>query len=98
MASRTNGTDGWGNYLQYSFDTSVAIVDNEGAGGRSARTFTREGRFKRVADSIVSGDWVVMEFGHNDDGQPETDVKGRVDCPGFGMYSISKCEVKTKSS
>ncbi|KAI4599464.1 hypothetical protein KJ359_001906 [Pestalotiopsis sp. 9143b] len=83
-----NGTEGFGQYLQYSFDSDLIRINNSAYAGRSARTFTREGRFQAVADKIVPGDWVVIEFGHNDDdGQgtvPSNDTKSRVDCPGMG--------------
>lgn len=61
-----NGTEGFGQYLQYSFDSDLIRINNSAYAGRSARTFTREGRFQAVADKIVPGDWVVIEFGHND--------------------------------
>lgn len=61
-----NGTEGFGQYLQYSFDSNLVRINNSAYAGRSARTFTREGRFQAVADKIVPGDWVVIEFGHND--------------------------------
>ncbi|OLN88284.1 Rhamnogalacturonan acetylesterase 3 [Colletotrichum chlorophyti] len=81
-----NGTEGWGQYLHYSFDSSKVRVNNSAYAGRSARTFTREGRFQRIIDEVKAGDWVVIEFGHNDGpGNPATDtVKNRVDCPGIG--------------
>jgi rhamnogalacturonan acetylesterase len=61
-----NGTEGWGQYLQYSFDSSLIQINNSAYAGRSARTFTREGRFQAIADKIAPGDWVVIEFGIND--------------------------------
>lgn len=61
-----NGTEGWGQYLQYSLDTSRMIVNNSAYAGRSARTFTREGRFQAIFDNVQPGDWAVIEFGHND--------------------------------
>ncbi|KAH8663522.1 GDSL-like Lipase/Acylhydrolase [Tricladium varicosporioides] len=81
-----NGTEGWGQYLQYSFSPSVAIVNNSAFAGRSARSFTREGRFANVASSVREGDWVVIEFGHNDGGAvyPASSDNGRGDCPGAG--------------
>ncbi|KAL0936143.1 rhamnogalacturonan acetylesterase [Colletotrichum truncatum] len=80
-----NGTEGWGQYLRYSLDSSKIRVNNSAYAGRSARTFTREGRFQRIIDEVKPGDWVVIEFGHNDGpGNPATDVKNRVDCPGIG--------------
>jgi rhamnogalacturonan acetylesterase len=60
-----NGTEGWGQYLQYSLDPHIR-VNNSAYAGRSARTFTREGRFQAIMDKVVPGDWVVIQFGHND--------------------------------
>ncbi|KAI1098137.1 carbohydrate esterase family 12 protein [Jackrogersella minutella] len=75
-------TEGWGEYLKYSFGSDYTI-NNAAIGGRSARSFTREGRFNEVADVVESGDWVVIEFGHNDGGSLSND-NGRTDCPGDG--------------
>lgn len=61
-----NGTEGWGQYLQYSLDASRIKVNNSAYAGRSARTFTREGRFQAILDVVRPGDWAVLEFGHND--------------------------------
>jgi rhamnogalacturonan acetylesterase len=61
-----NGTEGWGQYLHYSLDSSRIRVNNSAYAGRSARTFTREGRFQAIISEVQPGDWVVIEFGHND--------------------------------
>ncbi|TVY84066.1 Rhamnogalacturonan acetylesterase [Lachnellula suecica] len=86
-----NGTEGWGQYLQYSFLPSVAHVQNNAFAGRSARTFTREGRFDNITAGLKEGDWVIIEFGHNDGGTPPVNATvgdtGREDCPGAGMFS-----------
>ncbi|KAE8381477.1 SGNH hydrolase-type esterase domain-containing protein [Aspergillus bertholletiae] len=74
-----SGTDGWGQYVN---DVSVT-VSNKAIGGRSARSYTREGRFDAIADVLQKGDYVVIEFGHNDGGSLSTD-NGRTDCPGTG--------------
>ncbi|KAL2825027.1 SGNH hydrolase-type esterase domain-containing protein [Aspergillus cavernicola] len=73
-------TDGWGGYIADSL--SIAI-SNEAIGGRSARSYTREGRFQAIADVLQEGDYVVIEFGHNDGGSLSTD-NGRTDCSGSG--------------
>jgi rhamnogalacturonan acetylesterase len=96
-----NGTEGWGQYLKYSFNPSEVYVNNSAYAGRSARSFTREGRFQAIADEINRGDWVVIEFGINDAGTlppyPTPDAKGRIDCGGVGVllfsifYKIIKC-------
>ena len=84
--ARDNGgiIQGWGEYLQYSLDPESAIVVNHAIGGRSSRSFTREGRFDEVAAQVQSGDWVVIEFGHNDGGSPNSNDNGRSACPGEG--------------
>ncbi|KAI1303493.1 carbohydrate esterase family 12 protein [Xylaria venustula] len=74
-------TDGWG---QYFGDYTTVSVVNKAIGGRSARSYWDEGRFADVADLAQSGDIVVIEFGHNDGGSPESDDNGRSDCPGDG--------------
>lgn len=81
-----SGTQGWGHYLQYSFASSVAVINSEAIAGRSARSFTREGRFDTVIGQVQSGDWVVIEFGHNDGGSLTTD-NGRSDCFGDGTQT-----------
>ncbi|KAF7550324.1 hypothetical protein G7Z17_g5806 [Cylindrodendrum hubeiense] len=74
-------TDGWGNYIgNYVSLTTV----NKAIGGRSARSYWNEGRFQAVADLVVSGDIVVIEFGHNDGGTPTSSDNKRSDCPGAG--------------
>jgi rhamnogalacturonan acetylesterase len=82
-------TQGWGEYLHYSFDPSVIYVNNSAIAGRSARSYTREGRFEAINNVLQPGDWVVIEFGHNDGGSPypAASDNGRGDCPGQGVSS-----------
>lgn len=82
-----SGTQGWGHYLQYSFASSVAVINNEAIAGRSARSFSREGRFDTVIGQVQSGDWVVIEFGHNDGGSLTPTDNGRTDCFGDGAQT-----------
>ncbi|KAI1120458.1 GDSL-like Lipase/Acylhydrolase [Nemania abortiva] len=81
-----SGTEGWGQFLQYSLPSSYA-VSNMAIAGRSARSFTREGRFQAIADVVKSGDWVVVEFGHNDGGSLTPTDNGRTDCFGDGTQT-----------
>lgn len=63
---------------------TVPVV-NKATGGRSARSYTNEGRFTEIANLVKAGDIVVIEFGHNDGGSPTTATdNGRSDCPGTG--------------
>lgn len=57
---------GWGMPFAYFFDSTVA-VDNRAKGGRSTRTFISENRWQPVADSLHEGDYVLIQFGHNDE-------------------------------
>lgn len=77
-----NGTEGWGQYLHYSFDPSTVYINNSAVAGRSARSYTREGRFQKIANAVKPGDWVVIEFGTNDGGSPypAASDNGRADC------------------
>jgi lysophospholipase L1-like esterase len=62
---------GWGMPFAYFFDSTVEIR-NKALGGRSTRTFIAENRWQPVADSIQEGDYVLMQFGHNDEArQPQ---------------------------
>ncbi|KAH7077910.1 SGNH hydrolase-type esterase domain-containing protein [Paraphoma chrysanthemicola] len=72
---------GWGLYAPYSL--SITSV-NKAIGGRSARSYTREGRFTEIINTVKSGDIVVIEFGHNDGGSLKPTDNGRSNCPGVG--------------
>lgn len=50
------GTQGWGHYLQYSFNSAEYVVNNEAVAGRSARSYWAEGRFQDIADELSAGD------------------------------------------
>jgi lysophospholipase L1-like esterase len=57
---------GWGMPFANFFDSTVTIK-NKAEGGESTRTFIEEDRWKAVADSLSSGDYVLIQFGHNDE-------------------------------
>jgi len=61
---------GWGMPFKYFFDSSI-VIDNRAKGGRSTRTFLSEGRWRPIADSLQQGDYVLMQFGHNDEAKEE---------------------------
>lgn len=82
-------TDGWGQYLGNY--TTIPVV-NKAIAGRSARSYWEEGRFQAVADLVQTGDIVVIEFGHNDGGTPETNDNGRSDCPGDGTETCTSSD------
>jgi acetyl esterase/lipase/lysophospholipase L1-like esterase len=61
---------GWGMPFKNFFDSTV-IIDNRAKGGRSTRTFLSENRWQPIADSLQEGDYVFMQFGHNDEAKEE---------------------------
>ena len=63
---------GWGMPFVYFFDSTVT-VDNRAKNGRSTRTFLSENRWAPVADSLNEGDYVFIQFGHNDESKEKTD-------------------------
>jgi lysophospholipase L1-like esterase len=57
---------GWGTPFANYFIKAVK-VDNRAKGGRSTRTFLEENRWQPIVDSLRPGDYVIMQFGHNDE-------------------------------
>ncbi len=64
---------GWGQTLQAYFDESKVIVKNHALGGRSSGSFMREGRLNEVLVNLKEGDYVLIEFGHNDASKDKVD-------------------------
>lgn len=61
---------GWGMMLQNYFDDAIT-VDNHAQNGRSSKSFITEGRWDKVLSLIKPGDYVVIQFGHNDEKKDE---------------------------
>jgi rhamnogalacturonan acetylesterase len=60
---------GWGQELAQFFDPAKINVVNRAIGGRSSRTFQYEGRWDKVLADLKKGDFVIIQFGHNDVGK-----------------------------
>lgn len=63
---------GWGMALQCYFDEAFIRVDNHAVNGRSSKSFIDEGRWDRLLSLIRPGDYVIIQFGHNDE-KPQPD-------------------------
>jgi DNA sulfur modification protein DndE len=63
---------GWGMFLQELCKKGVD-VQNYAMNGRSTRTFISEGRWQAVLDKLKPGDFVVIQFGHNDQSKEKVD-------------------------
>ncbi len=83
--STANNTNhqGWGDPFAAYFDPARVNVINRARAGRSARTFFNEGLWQAVRDQLKPGDFVLIQFGHNDGGAPDQ-PPGRGDLPGIG--------------
>lgn len=57
---------GWGQILGSFFDASRVRVNNAAIGGRSSKTFIQEGRLAALKPSIQRGDFLLIQWGHND--------------------------------
>ncbi|MGC4071214.1 MAG: rhamnogalacturonan acetylesterase [Nibricoccus sp.] len=75
---------GWGQRIAPFFDSSKINVVNRAIGGRSSRTFFTEGRWARVLADLKQGDFVIIQFGHNDVGQVGEGKLRRSSLPGTG--------------
>ena len=83
------GMWGWGERIAPFFDANKINVVNHAIGGRSARTFFTEGRWQKVADALKPGDFVIIQFGHNDQGRVGDPAnKGRANLPGTGDETV----------
>lgn len=57
---------GWGMPFTYFWDSSVTVI-NRAKNGRSTKTFISEGLWKSIMDEAKEGDYVIIQFGHNDE-------------------------------
>jgi len=78
---------GWGSFLDGLFDTTRITVRNYALGGRSSRTFITEGHWEEIVSRLRPGDYVIMQFGHNDGGPLDDTARARGTIKGIGEDS-----------
>ncbi|MEO6720719.1 MAG: rhamnogalacturonan acetylesterase [Ferruginibacter sp.] len=83
-----NVLQGWGSFIDEFFDTAKISVQNHAIGGRSSRTFISDGRWDRILANLQKGDYVIMQFGHNDAGALDDTSRARGTIKGIGVDSI----------
>ncbi|MDR1737631.1 MAG: rhamnogalacturonan acetylesterase [Candidatus Symbiothrix sp.] len=80
----SNGQWGWGDQIAKYFDADRIQVVNQARGGRSSRTYISEGLWDETLSDIRAGDFVLIQFGHND-GSPVNDtLRARGSLKGIG--------------
>jgi len=89
------GQWGWGDELAPLFDTNKINVVNRALGGTSSRTFYRD-QWPRVLAMLKSGDFVLMQFGHNDGSALNDASRARGTIKGVGDESESFTNLITK--
>ena len=82
-----NNQMGWGTVITPYFDTTKISVQNHAIGGRSSRTFITEGRWNKILATMKKGDYVIMQFGHNDAGPLDDTARARGTNRGIGEDS-----------
>lgn len=78
------GLWGWGDFLYEQFDTTKIRIENHARGGRSSRTYQSEGLWDKVLSKVKPGDYVIMQFGHNDAGAINDTLRARGTIRGIG--------------
>ena len=77
-----DGMWGWGSQAATIFDTDRITIQNSAQAGRSCRSYLREGRWDKVINDVQPGDFVLIQFGHNDAGNELANGKARNDITG----------------
>jgi len=104
-AARNNGNpiQGWGVPFSSYFDTTKVNIANRARGGRSSRTYITEGLWDQLLGEVKAGDYVLIQFGHNDGGAINAEPPGstrplraRGSLPGLGENSEEIDNVLTK--
>jgi len=106
-AARNSGApvQGWGEPFAGFFNLSKINIANRAVGGRSSRTFITAGHWDQMLAEVKTGDFVLIQFGHNDGGAineepPESKLplRARGTLPGLGEESQTIDNVVTKKA
>jgi len=79
-----DGQWGWGHYIHEYFDSTKINVEDDALGGTSSRSFMNMGLWDKVLVKIKPGDFVIMQFGHNDGGKLFDTARARATINGIG--------------
>lgn len=63
------GLWGWGSFIHLFLDTNRIAVQNRAMGGTSSRSYAETGLWEKVLVDLKPGDFVLIQFGHNDNGR-----------------------------
>ena len=104
--SGNNDLWGWGKYLPQFFDTNKVVIRNYAQGGTSTRTFftggiwdkkiNKRGLWDTVSVNMKKGDFLMIQFGLNDNGRIDDSARARGTLKGIGNDSVSIYNLVTK--
>lgn len=84
---------GWGMPFVHFWDSSVAVV-NKAKNGRSTKTFLSEGLWQSIINNAGEGDYVIIQFGHNDESKEK---KERYATPDTFMMNLTRFIQETRA-
>lgn len=93
----TKGQMGWGSVIAPLFDETKINVVNKARGGRSSRTFYTEGLWDAVLKDMKAGDFVLMQFGHNDGGSLRQSTRASLKGNGEETEEYTAADGKTET-
>jgi lysophospholipase L1-like esterase len=94
----TAGLQGWGDPIAALFDRTKIHVVNRARGGRSSRTFLTEGLWEKVLAEIKAGDFVLMQFGHNDGGSLASSYRASIKGNGEETQEVTDAKTGLKET
>jgi len=90
------GLWGWGDFIGQFLDTTKIHVENHALGGTSSRTFQDKDLWTVVLSKLKKGDYVLIQFGHNDDGPINDSLRARGTIKGIGNETQEIDNILTK--
>ncbi|MDC6367635.1 MULTISPECIES: rhamnogalacturonan acetylesterase [Flavobacteriaceae] len=79
-----DGLWGWGDFLSQFMDSTKIKLENHALGGTSTRTYIDKGLWDSVSTKLKKGDYILIQFGHNDDGPINDTIRARGTIRGIG--------------
>lgn len=86
---------GWGSLICPYFDTSLISIRNHAKSGTSTRTFILDGRWDKIMATLKKGDFVIMQFGHNDHAGVNDTIKQKGSLLGIGDSTTEIMSIRT---
>jgi len=83
---------GWGMPFVHFWDSSVTVV-NRAKNGRSTKTFISEGLWSSITNEVAAGDFVIIQFGHNDE---SVEKKERYATPDTFKMNLTRFVLETR--